>query len=219
MLLEIKNLCKYFYIKEHFYLDVKQIVAFKDINLSLKLGEKLNLKGANGSGKTTLVKTIAMLENYDNGEIIFQNKLLKNLKFSEKQSLRNDLILIMQNQKSALNPYKNIKWHFEMLTKNYNVELDEKMLDDFYLDKSILNLYPHELSGGQAQIIGFLRGLLVNPKLLILDEADAGLSKDALKVFIKYCQNYQNSMILISHDKQIAEQICNVSYEMNFLRK
>ena len=214
MLLEIKKLCKYFYIKEHFYLDVKQIVAFKDINFSLKLGEKLNLKGANGSGKTTLVKTIAMLENYDNGEIIFQNKLLKNLKFSEKQSLRNDLILIMQNQKSALNPYKNIKWHFEMLTKNYNVELDEKMLDDFYLDKSILNLYPHELSGGQAQIIGFLRGLLVNPKLLILDEADAGLSKDALKVFIKYCQNYQNSMILISHDKQIAEQICNVSYEM-----
>lgn len=212
MLLEIKNLCKYFYVKEHFYLNSKKIIAFNNVNFSLKLGEKLNLKGVNGCGKTTLVKTIAMLENYDSGEIIFDNTSLTNLSFNQKQELRNNLILIMQNQKSALNPYKNIKWHFDMIEKNYGIKLDIKLLNDFYLDEKILEQFPYELSGGQAQIIGFLRGFIIKPKLLILDEADAGLSKGVIDKFIKYCKDYENSLILISHDKNVALKICDKDY-------
>lgn len=215
MLLKVEKLAKYFYIKEHFYEKSKKITAFKDISFSLKLGDKLNLQGLNGSGKTTLVKTIAMLNDFDDGDIIFQSQSLKGLDFEQKRKLRDEIILVMQNQKSALNPYKNIKWHFDMIEKNYQKTFDINMLEKFYLAKNILNRYPHELSGGQAQAVGFLRAMMVCPKLLIVDEVDAGLDKLVLDRYIKTLQEYENSVILISHDSDISKQICNQTYNMS----
>lgn len=214
LLLEIKNLSKRFEIKEHFYSKTTIFEVFKDINFKLDLGDKLNLKGANGCGKTTLVKIIAMLDDFNDGDIIFNQKSLKNLTYNEKREIRKDLILIMQNQKSALNPFKNIKWHFDMVCKNYNVRFNDELFYDFFSDDKILYQYPSELSGGEAQIIGLLRAFFVKPKLLILDEVEAGLDKNAIKKFIKHCQAYENSMILISHVKEIAEGICNRNYEI-----
>lgn len=146
-----------------------------------------------------MVKTIAMLNDFDRGDIIFNGKSLKNISFSEKKEIRNDIILIMQNQKSCLNPHKNIKWHFDLIVRNFNKQINYDMFFDFNLDMQILDKYPSQISGGQAQIIGLLRGLMVNPKLLILDEIDAGLDASALNKCVQVLKSYNNSIIFISH--------------------
>ena len=200
----------------------------KNISFNLKLGKVLGIIGESGSGKTTLSKILLGL--YDEkqlavtGNIIFNGINLLNLKNKEKNLLLGkELTLIPQNPMTAFNPNIKIKRQITDTTKiNSKKEKSEilkeikKFLKIVKLEETekILNSYPFELSGGQLQRIMFALCLILNSKVIIMDEITSAIdieNRENIIFLIKKLENNNSSIIFITHDfrtlKKIADKV------------
>ena len=200
----------------------------KNISFNLKLGKVLGIIGESGSGKTTLSKILLGL--YDEkqlavtGNIIFNGINLLNLKNKEKNLLLGkELTLIPQNPMTAFNPNIKIKKQIiDTIKINSNNKKSEilkeinKFLKIVKLEETekILNSYPFELSGGQLQRIMFALCLILNSKVIIMDEITSAIdieNRENIIFLIKKLENNNSSIIFITHDfrtlKEIADKV------------
>ena len=200
----------------------------KNISFNLKLGKVLGIIGESGSGKTTLSKILLGL--YDEkqlavtGNIIFNGINLLNLKNKEKNLLLGkELTLIPQNPMTAFNPNIRIKKQIiDTIKINSNNKKSEilkeinKFLKIVKLEETekILNSYPFELSGGQLQRIMFALCLILNSKVIIMDEITSAIdieNRENIIFLIKKLENNNSSIIFITHDfrtlKKIADKV------------
>lgn len=200
----------------------------KNISFNLKLGKVLGIIGESGSGKTTLSKILLGL--YDEkqlavtGNIIFNGINLLNLKNKEKNLLLGkELTLIPQNPMTAFNPNIKIKKQIiDTIKINSNNKKSEilkeinKFLKIVKLEETekILNSYPFELSGGQLQRIIFALCLILNSKVIIMDEITSAIdieNRENIIFLIKKLENNNSSIIFITHDfrtlKKIADKV------------
>ena len=186
----------------------------KNISFNLKLGKVLGIIGESGSGKTTLSKILLGL--YDEkqlavtGNIIFNGINLLNLKNKEKNLLLGkELTLIPQNPMTAFNPNIKIKKQIiDTIKINSNNKKSEilkeinKFLKIVKLEETekILNSYPFELSGGQLQRIMFVLCLILNSKVIIMDEITSSIDIENRKniiFLIKKLEDNNSSIIFI----------------------
>ncbi|EIX7300491.1 ATP-binding cassette domain-containing protein, partial [Campylobacter coli] len=178
-MLEVKNLGKFYEFKKHWYLKKEKHLIFENINFSLKENENLMILGQSGAGKSTLARILCFLENPSFGEIIYKNLNPHSLDKTKQRLLRKEIQYCFQDQKAALNPYKKIKNLIQDGLENFNIKKEqEKILeffDRFNLKKQILEQKPYELSGGEATRVGLIRALILEPKVLILDEITSSL--------------------------------------------
>ena len=197
----------------------------KNISFSLELGKVLGIIGESGSGKTTLSKIL-----YDKkqlavtGNILFNGIDLLNLKNKEKNPLLGkELTLIPQNPMTAFNPNIRIKKQIiDTIKINSKKEKSEilkeikKFLKIVKLEETekILNSYPFELSGGQLQRIMFALCLILNSKVIIMDEITSAIDIENRKniiFLIKKLEDNNSSIIFITHDfrtlKEIADKV------------
>lgn len=197
--IEIKNL---FY--SHDDIDI-----FKGINLKIKKGQKILIKGENGSGKSTLLKLLVRLYEPKKGKI-FLNGI--NYKEYNLNDLRNNIVLIPQNSfifKGTIN--KNI--YFNNYKKNY-VDTSEKLLKENIGKKNVLES-GNNLSGGEKKIIQLIRGIEKESNFYLLDEplnnVDKGKRKYILKLIVDLFKD--KTLVIISHynsfDK-IADKIYKI---------
>ena len=200
----------------------------KNISFNLKLGKVLGIIGESGSGKTTLSKILLGL--YDEkqlavtGNIIFNGINLLNLKNKEKNLLLGkELTLIPQNPMTAFNPNIKIKKQIiDTIKINSNNKKSEilkeinKFLKIVKLEETekILNSYPFELSGGQLQRIMFVLCLILNSKVIIMDEITSAIdieNRENIIFLIKKLEDNNSSIIFITHDfrtlKEIADKV------------
>ena len=200
----------------------------KNISFNLKLGKVLGIIGESGSGKTTLSKILLGL--YDEkqlavtGNIIFNGINLLNLKNKEKNLLLGkELTLIPQNPMTAFNPNIKIKKQIiDTIKINSNNKKSEilkeinKFLKIVKLEETekILNSYPFELSGGQLQRIMFALCLILNSKVIIMDEITSAIdieNRENIIFLIKRLEENNSSIIFITHDfrtlKEIADKV------------
>ena len=200
----------------------------KNISFNLKLGKVLGIIGESGSGKTTLSKILLGL--YDEkqlavtGNIIFNGINLLNLKNKEKNLLLGkELTLIPQNPMTAFNPNIKIKKQIiDTIKINSNNKKSEilkeinKFLKIVKLEETekILNSYPFELSGGQLQRIMFALCLILNSKVIIMDEITSAIdieNRENIIFLIKKLEDNNSSIIFITHDfrtlKKIADKV------------
>lgn len=168
--------------------------------------EILGIVGESGSGKTSLILGIMkLLKTY--------GKLNFSYQYNHKDFYQN-IQIVLQNPFASLNPRWKIKKALNEAKVFGDTSLEiEQILDQVGLHKNILDLYPHELSGGQCQRIVIARALLVKPKILILDEPTSALDKNTQKVVLELLLSlqryYEMSYILVTHDLDIAEAICD----------
>ncbi len=178
----------------------------------------MGIIGENGSGKTTLAKIICGLEAVDEGLIFFEGKAQQC--FSKKEWLKK-VQLVTQYTRHALDPTKTIKQilfepinQFGLAPYNDEERKIEKILSDCQLPKTILTKYPKKLSGGEYQRICVALALLVQPEVLICDEATANLDKMTEMRILKLLKKKPMRVIFISHDHTLVKKYCHQFVEL-----
>ncbi len=222
ILLEIKNLKKYFPIKKGlFRKTVGYIKAVDDISFFVKKGETLGIVGESGCGKSTTGLTILRLEEPTQGIINFKGKDIVSLNYRELRELRKNMQIIFQDPQDSLNPRMKVAdivgepldvYHLYE-NKADRDDTIKRLLDSVGLTEECMNRYPHEFSGGQRQRIGIARALAVKPELIIADEPVSALDVSVQAQVINLLQDLQYEFkltyIFIAHDLNIVEYISN----------
>ncbi len=220
--LEIKNVWKIYKKNSIFkiFSSPDKVVALRDINISLNRGERLGIVGESGSGKTTLARILTGLERADSGEYLFEGKNFTSAGKKDVEYLRKNIQMVYQNPANSLNPLISNKTlihePFEVLglhlTKTEKQKRIKEVLSKLNLDLDILNRYPRQLSGGEAQRFAIARVLLLEPKVMIFDEAVSSLDiqnqYDMLNNLLQLQKDNSLSYIYISHDLALTRQFC-----------
>lgn len=204
-LIEVKNLNKIYGSGE------AEVKALKNINLNIEQGEFVAIVGQSGSGKSTLLHLIGGVDIPSSGEVIIDGKNIYKLKEKELSILR-------RRKLGFIFQFFNL---IPVLTAQENIEmpvlLDNEKIDKKYMNELLRilgleerkNNYPSQLSGGQQQRVSIGRALANKPSIILADEATGNLdsknSKEVLEL-LKYCaKKYNQTLILITHDINIAK--------------
>ena len=225
ILLEVKNLCKYFpvYSKGLISRHVRDVKAVDDVSFCLHKGETLGLVGESGCGKTTVARTVLRAYKPTSGEIRLydtEGNFLDLAKLSEKE-LRPERVrmqMVFQDPYSSLNPRftveeiigEPLQVHYKF-TRNECCERIVQMLERVGLSAEHLQRYAHDFSGGQRQRIGIARALILNPSLVVADEAVSALDVSVQAQVINLLNELQSEFgltyIFVSHDLSVIRHV------------
>lgn len=211
VLLDVQGISKSFKEKGYWY-HKKELQALYPISFTIQSRKTLAILGETGSGKSTLAKLLVGAKSPTSGNILLNGQQLKNQSFKERcQQIR----MIFQESGTSLNPSLTIK---ELLDEPLvlNTDLDEQgryqhiraTLHKVGLLGDHMHFYPHMFSGGQKQRISLARAIILQPKVIILDEALAALDPSLRSQMINLLLDLQQQMglayILISHNLGIV---------------
>ncbi|NLZ39391.1 MAG: ABC transporter ATP-binding protein [Firmicutes bacterium] len=201
-LLEVKNIV-YAY---------GQVTAVDGVSFALVDKDSLGLVGESGSGKSTLGRCIAGLLKPQRGRILYRGHVING-------QLHKEIQLVFQDSFAALNPRMKVGSLVEeglIINRNGNKEERRRkvreVLQTVGIDPELISRFPHQLSGGQRQRVALARTLILNPRLLILDEpvssldVTTGMRLLSLLRDLKFKHNL--AYIFISHDLAVVRQIC-----------
>ena len=196
------------------YLDAsKNIQVLNGVNLSFNKNNIISLAGPSGSGKSTLLHILGLLEIVDQGEYLFNDVNLINLKDDQKTIYRRKNISIVyqfNNLISDLRAIDNVilPLLINNLNKNESFKKAENLLNKLGL-KERLNHYPHELSGGEQQRVAIARALINEPELILADEPTGNLdSKTANEVFeiLLSLKSKERLIIFATHNRELSNK-------------
>jgi oligopeptide/dipeptide ABC transporter ATP-binding protein len=218
-LLEVVNLARHFPIRNAFGLRTGSIRAVDGVSLAVWPGETLGLVGESGCGKSTLGKTVMGIHGPTAGEIHFGGREIGGLGRRERRKVARDLQYVYQDPGASLDPRWKIRrlLHEPLqihtaLSRAERQDQVEAMLRAVGLPDAHLDLYPHELSGGQQRRVGLARTLMVRPSLVILDEPTSGLDvsvqASVLKLFRRLQAAFALTYLFISHDLAVVRAMC-----------
>ncbi|MDW0110711.1 ABC transporter ATP-binding protein [Sporosarcina aquimarina] len=222
-LLEVRNLKMHFPVKAGIIQrTVGHVKAVDDISFTVKKGETLGIVGESGCGKSTMGRTLIRLYEPTDGSVLFGGTDITKLPEKELRPLiRRKIQMIFQDPYASLNPRKSLGNLLNEPMKVHGLygnqkERDEKikeLLEVVGLHSSAINHYPHEFSGGQRQRIGIARSLVLNPELIIADEAVSALDVSIQAQIINLLEDLQEEFnltyIFISHDLSVVRHIAD----------
>jgi oligopeptide/dipeptide ABC transporter ATP-binding protein len=219
-LLEIAALKKYFPVHNAWQQRVGWLKALDDVSLSVRKGEILGVVGESGCGKSTLGKTIMGIHPASSGRIVFEGHDITHLRPDKSRALRRHLQYSYQDPGASLDPRWKIRRALnEPLVIHTSLSRAERaarvlsILRAVGLPETHLDLYPHEISGGQQRRVGLARILTLHPTLIILDEPTSGLDVSVqatvLNLFLELKQQFGLTYMFISHDLSVVRMICD----------
>lgn len=219
-ILRVEGLSRYFTIRNAFGLRAGSIKALDNVSFEVMPGETLGIVGESGCGKTTLGKTLASIHTPTAGRIEFEGREITVLTGPERRSIAQRLQYIHQDPGNALDPRWTIASSLdEPLAVHTTLPRPERqarvreILAAVGLPATHLQLYPHELSGGQQRRVGLARILTLKPRLVILDEPTSGLDVSVqatvLKLFRQLRESFDLTYLFISHDLSVVRMMCD----------
>ena len=214
-ILVVKDLKQYFKINRNF-----TVKAVDGVSFEIMPGETYGLVGESGSGKSTIGRSIIRLYKPTSGSIKFNGSEIGG-KMSAKQmkDLRTNMQMIFQDPMACLNPRKKV---VDIIGQGLDIhkayssieERNEKVyeiLDLVGLSREFATRYPHQFSGGQRQRIGIARALIMNPDLIIADEAisalDVSIQAQVVNLMKKIQKETGISYLFIAHDLSMVKYI------------
>lgn len=214
-LLHVEGLKQYFRISSSY-----TTKAVDGISFDIWPGETYGLVGESGSGKSTTGRAIIRLYDPTGGKIIFDgHDISGKMSKEDERYLRTNMQMIFQDPMACLNPRKKVK---EIIAQGLEIhhlyssqaELDEKVyaiIDKVGLSREHATRYPHQFSGGQRQRIGIARALVMNPKLVIADEAISALDVSIQAQVVNLMKDLQDELgttyLFIAHDLSMVKYI------------
>lgn len=201
---------------DHLYVSYGAIHALKGLNFDLNEGEIVALIGANGAGKTTTLNTISGLLRPDSGKVVFNNQDFTQI--SAAEIVRAGIVQVPEGRKI-----------FARMTVRENLEMGAYTLNNKELIREhmakVFGIFPRlkerqrqmggTLSGGEQQMLALGRGLMANPKLLLLDEPSMGLAPILVEQIFEVIQNINQqgvSILLVEQNAHMALSIADRAY-------
>ena len=223
-ILEVKNLCKYFYLGKN----KPPMKAVDDVSFYIEKGETVGLVGESGCGKTTTGRTIIRLYQPTSGEIWFNGKRIDGkLNAEETRQVTSKMQMVFQDPVASLNPRMTVEeiiCEGVKINKLYPDKTERrnqvyKMLDMVGLTREHATRYPHEFSGGQRQRICIARALITQPDLLIADEPisalDVSIQAQILNILNDLRKELGLTILFIAHDLSVVKYFSNRVAVMN----
>ncbi|QDP95564.1 ABC transporter ATP-binding protein [Microlunatus elymi] len=185
------------------------VQAVKNVSFEIQPGTVTTLVGESGSGKSTMARLMLRLMNVSSGTLTFDGRDITNTRGRERADYWRNVQAVFQDPFSAYNQFFTVR---TMLNRSLKLVKDaavgrkrmEESLAHVGMDSQVLNRYAHELSGGQRQRIMIARALMMQPRLLIADEAtsmlDASLRVNLLNVLADLRQELGMTVFFITHD-------------------
>ena len=216
-LIQVKNL------KKHF--NKGQIKALDDVSIDIKKGDVMVVIGPSGSGKSTFLRSLNLMEEPTDGEIIFHNIDITKKSFINKSGKKEKVDINLHRQKMGmvfqhfnLFPHKTILQNMTIapikVLKMPKAQAEEKALA---LLKRVgledrANAYPIQLSGGQKQRIAIVRSLMMEPEVMLFDEPTSALDPEmvgeVLSVMKELAQDGM-TMVVVTHEMGFASEVGN----------
>lgn len=221
ILLEVKNLKKYFPVNKGFFKkDIQQVKAVDDVSFFIRKGETLGLVGESGCGKSTTGRTIIKLYEPTAGEVIFNGTEIGRLNQKEIKPYRKKIQMIFQDPYASLNSRMTVGDIIGEPLDIHNLAAGKERLEKIHellktvgLNPDHAARYPHEFSGGQRQRIGIARALAVEPEFIIADEPISALDVSIQAQVVNMMEDLQSSLgltyLFIAHDLSMVKYISN----------
>lgn len=205
-ILEIKNVHKSFDDK----------VVHRGVDLNLEVGETIGLLGPSGTGKSVLLRSIIGLESIDEGEILFHQKRIDNLKETQLYSIRKKISYAFQTGAlfDSISVFENVAYPLFEHTKLSEKEVEDKVREILRVVnmEEAWDLLPSDLSGGMQKRVGLARAMALNPEILLYDEPTAGLDPANIELVLEIMDKFKRkgiSGIFVTHDIPSAKRICD----------
>ena len=217
ILLEIKNLSKTYESGD------TKVKALADVSLTVYEGETVGIVGESGCGKTTLGRCVVRGIDATSGQVLFHTRedgVIDFLKATGAQMKKNrrDIQMIFQDPYASLDPRMTV---FDIISEplRYNTRMSKKEIEQAVdkiaeqvgLNRAFLRRYPHAFSGGQRQRIGIARSLILQPKLIVCDEAvsalDVSIQAQIINLLEDLQKEYHLTYLFISHALSVVRHI------------
>jgi putative ABC transport system ATP-binding protein len=198
-----------------------QATLLNPTDLTLRAGDSVSLSGSSGSGKSVLLRTLALLDAPDSGEILWKGLPVSSAKVPQYRSrvcyLAQRPALIDGTVEDNLRfPYSLKTWR----SRTFDLNVVRALLDHAGKPQSFLSKIAADLSGGEAQIASLVRALQLDPQVLLLDEPTAALdpaSVTDVEALIRawFDRGSDHAYIWVSHDHQQALRMSTTRLTMN----
>ena len=200
------------------------VKAVTDVSFEVKAGQTIGIVGESGCGKTTLGRCIVRAYNASEGEVWYRTAAGEELDFlkvdkKKMKEIRKEIQMIFQDPYSSLDPRMTVldiikeplKANFPDMPKSKMDELAKDMAAKVGLNPTYLMRYPHAFSGGQRQRIGIARALVINPRIIVCDEAvsalDVSIQAQVINLLCDLQKELNLTYLFISHDLSVVEHI------------
>jgi dipeptide transport system ATP-binding protein len=219
-ILEAKSVKQYYKVKRGLLSGAQDLKALDGVSFSLHAGKTLAVVGESGCGKSTLARLVTQIEEPTDGDLLLDGVSLTSASSAERRLVREKIQIVFQDPFGSLNPRHKISTILEEpLVINRNLSAPERrdagmaMLVRVGLRPEHYDRYPHMFSGGQRQRIAIARALMLNPKVLVLDEPvsalDISIQAQVLNLLKELQQEFQLAYLFISHDLSVVRHVAD----------
>jgi len=219
-ILLVDKLSRHFPVRNMLGRKTGAVRALDGVSFDVRPGETLGIVGESGCGKSTLGKTLVGIHRPGGGRIVFEGRDIAGQSASERRAVAPKLQYCYQDPGNSLDPRWTVRRslaeplivHSALRPSERNARIRE-ILQRVGLPKTHLDLYPHELSGGQQRRVGLARILMLHPRLVVLDEPTSGLDVSVqatvLKLFRELQHVFSLTYLFISHDLSVVRMMCD----------
>jgi oligopeptide transport system ATP-binding protein len=219
-LLEVETLSRHFAVRHMFGWKMGTLRALDGVSFKVRPGATLGIVGESGCGKTTLGKVLAGIHSPSGGRILFEGRDITGRSVALRRVVAPKLQYCYQDPGNSLDPRWTVRRSLaEPLLVHTALSADDRearianILQQVGLPPTHLDLYPHELSGGQQRRVGLARILTMQPRLVVLDEPTSGLDvsvqASVLKLLRALQQTFTLTYLFISHDLSVVRSMCD----------
>jgi dipeptide transport system ATP-binding protein len=226
-MLEIRNMKRDYELPGGLFKKARTVHAVKGVSFALETGKTLAIVGESGCGKSTLARMLTFIDEPTSGDLLIDGVKVDTRPGHLTAEMRQKVQIVFQNPYGSLNPRQKIGDVLsESLLINTNMSSAERrekatdMLVRVGLGPEHYNRYPHMFSGGQRQRIAIARALMLNPKLLVLDEPvsalDLSVQAQVLNLLADLQDEFGLTYVFISHDLSVVRYIADEVMVMYF---
>ena len=198
----------------------RTLVACSDVSLRMYKGKTLGLVGESGCGKSTFMRFLVSLDTPTEGEIFFHGKDITKMKGEKLRQNRQKIQMVFQDPSGSFNPKMKIRdiiceplINFKRIKKSEKDAVAKRYLEMVDLPAEFADRYPHNMSGGQRQRIAIARAIVLEPEIVVMDEAtcalDVSVQKTIIELVVKLQKEKNIAIGFIAHDLGLIQSFAH----------